>query len=98
MDIATYTQSCKQFANDTKEWAALDEYKWYTTPGNAEGWEESPGNERGGIDVSWAFHKSEAEIEVEAPQQFVNLLLEAVDIACDIDYDIVGNATNVFRS
>ena len=80
MDIATYTQSCKQFALDTKEWAALDQYKLYTTPGNAEGWEESPGNERGGIDVSWAFHMKAADIEKQAPQKFVDLLIDEMYI------------------
>ena len=80
MDIATYTQSCKQFAHDTQDWAALNDYKWYTTPGNAEGWEESPGNERGGIDVSWAFHMKAADIEKQAPQKFVDLLIDEMYI------------------
>ena len=97
MLLKTYVESCKQFARDTQDWAALDVYKYYTTPGDKEGWDETPGNERGGIDVRWAFHRSAAEIEEDGPQQFINLLLEAVDIAADIDYDIIGEATSVFR-
>ena len=78
MRLKAYVESCKKFAHDTKDWAELDYYKYYTTPGDSEGWEETPGNERGGIDVSWAFHKSAAEIEQDAPQQFIDLLLEAL--------------------
>lgn len=112
MKYNTYLASCKQFAHDTKDWAELDNTKDYTTPGNKKGWAELEKEQRyivtkegkeipigpeKGIDVSWAFHKSAAEIEAEGPQQFVDLLLDAVDLACDIDYDIVGNATSVFR-
>lgn len=97
MDIATYTQSCKQFANDTQEWAALDQYKWYTTPGNTQGWEETPGNEHDGIPVDWAFHKSAAEIEAEAPQQFVDMLIAAVEWDLDLDYNVISKSIKVFR-
>lgn len=83
MRLKTYVESCKKFAHDTKDWAALDQYKYYTTPGDSEGWEETPGNERGGIDVSWSFHKSAAEIEEEGPQQFVDLLIDAVCCVAD---------------
>ena len=38
MKLQSYVESCKQFAHDTQEWAALNDYKWYTTPGNAECW------------------------------------------------------------
>ena len=96
MLLKTYVESCKQFARDTQDWAALDQYKYYTTPGDREGWEETPGNEHGGIDVSWAFHKSAAEIEEEGPQQFVDMLIDSVLGAVDIDYDIASNAVDIF--
>ena len=76
MKYNTYLASCKQFAHDTKGWADLDTYKYYTTPGDREGWEETPGNERGGIDVSWAFHTKAADIEKEAPQKFIDSLID----------------------
>lgn len=111
MLLKTYVESCKQFARDTKDWAVLDNSKNYTTPGNKKGWAELEKGQRyivtkegkeipigpeKGIDVSWAFHKSAAEIEAEAPQQFVDLLIEAVCCVADIDYDIVVEAINVF--
>ena len=96
MLLKTYVESCKQFARDTQDWSALDQYKYYTTPGDREGWEETPGKEHGGIDVSWAFHKSTAEIEQDASQQFVDLLIDAVCCVADIDYDIVVEAVDVF--
>ena len=79
MDIATYTQTCKQFARETKKWAALDEYKHYTTS-PLDGWEETPDNAHGGIDVSWAFHMNATDIEKQAPQKFIDCLIDEMYI------------------
>ena len=51
MKLNDYIESCKQFAHDTQEWAALNEYKWYTTS-TIDGWRETSGNEHNGINVS----------------------------------------------
>ena len=75
MKLDDYIGKCKQFAKDTKKWAALDEYKCYTTS-PIDGWEETPDNAHGGIDVSWAFHMKAADIQKQAPQKFVDLLID----------------------
>ena len=75
MKLNDYIESCKQFAHDTQEWAALNEYKWYTTS-TIDGWRETSGNEHNGIDVSWSFHMNAADIEKQAPQKFVDLLID----------------------
>lgn len=79
MKLDDYIDKCKKFAKETKSWAALDEYKHYTTS-TLDGWEESPGNEHDGIDVSWAFHMKAADIQKQAPQKFVDLLIEELYI------------------
>ena len=59
-------------------WPDVRDSKWIG--GDREGWEETPGNERGGIDVSWAFHTKAADIEKEAPQKFIDSLIDELFI------------------
>ena len=75
MNIQSYIESCKKFAHDTQEWAALNKYRWYTTS-TIDGWRETEGNEHDGIDVKWAFHMNASDIEKQAPQKFVELLID----------------------
>ena len=75
MKLDDYIDKCKKFSKDTKKWAALDEYKLYTTS-PIDCWEETPDNAHGGIDVSWAFHMKAADIQKQAPQKFVDLLID----------------------
>jgi hypothetical protein len=65
MTIKEYVFICKKFAFDSREWYELPDGPWFTTAGIEE-WEESCDNAHGGIDVSWAFHKTDETIEAAA--------------------------------
>ena len=52
-----------------------------------QGWCESCDNAEDGINVRWAFHKSESYIREHAPQEFVDKLLEAIQVAIDDEWD-----------
>ena len=65
MKYSDYLTICKEFANDSRTWSALEESRFYTTDISL--WIETPDNAHGGLDVSWAFHRTESEIEQMAP-------------------------------
>lgn len=72
-----YLKICIKFAEDTANWGGL-ENKFYST--HTAGWVETADNEHGGIDVSWAFHKSQEYIEAHAAEQFLFNLQLSMDL------------------
>ena len=86
MNIKEYTEICLDFAKESSDWMRLDERQHYTTCSQG-GWYESCDNADGGIDVSWAFHESESYIRECAPQNFVDKLLQIVQVAIDDEWD-----------
>lgn len=85
MKLKDYINDCKDFAEKTKEWNNIDDKAFYTT--NGLGWEETCDNCFGGIDVSWAFHKSDKEIEEEAPEEFIYLISLLIRLARDDEWE-----------
>lgn len=83
--INDYKNACLQFAEETKEWGSLDDYKLYTTDNS--GWRESCDNAHGGLDVCWAFHQTPEQIAEQAPQRFVDQIAEMLAIALDDGWD-----------
>ena len=89
MFIKDYTDACLQFAKDTKGTALNTLIYQVTAVGKFAKaktnklWIETVDNEHGGVDVSWAYCQTEAEIKSLAPQMFVNeckrIILTAVD-------------------
>ena len=75
MKIKEYTEICKRFADDTKEWAKLPN-EFYMA--DTDCWRELIDlDERYDlIDVSWAFHMSADEVEAAAPQKMMDILVE----------------------
>lgn len=62
-----YKEACLKFAEDTKEWGELDEYRFYIANEHGE-WGESYDNGELGISLKWAFHLSKSEIiSIHAP-------------------------------
>lgn len=84
MLIKDYVNICTKFARDTYTWGSLDTYKFYTTKGNDD-WKETCDNNCGGLDVSWAYNMTTAEIEKAAPQKFVDLIHAEITTAIDND-------------
>lgn len=82
MTLHQYTDACIEFAKDTKKWGELDPHRFYTTASSAM-WRETSDNSHGGIDVSWAFHKSSNSIKQEAPEQYIRHLLEDLTILAE---------------
>lgn len=72
-----YLKICIKFAEDTVNWGGL-ENKYYST--YDAGWAETTDNEHGGIDVSWAFHKSPKYIEEHAADEFLANFQSAMDL------------------
>lgn len=60
--VQGYEACCKKFAADTRRWGNYDEYNFYSTDGSGD-WYESCDNDKGGLDVKWAFHMTTREIE-----------------------------------
>lgn len=83
--VKEYTEACKAFAKDTAEWDSIRFEQFYTTYGS--GWRETCDNEHGGLDIEWAFHMKEADIERLAPQELLNLLEERL-LAVILDEDL----------
>lgn len=83
--VKNYAEICKRFSNDTAEWGGLDEYKFYTTGG--ESWEEASDNAHDGIDVSWAFHLMDEEIEMRAAEELFEQLMNELDLADSEGWD-----------
>lgn len=89
MKIAEYTESALKFAKDSRRWYGMTPGKFYTTEGG-DGWAETCDNAHGGLDVSWAFHESAAEIRRLAPQKFVDLLANLVTCGIDGEWEPEG--------
>ena len=82
-NLIEYVEAVKSFANDTKDWYALSDYKFYTNKRHE--WVESSDNECGGLDVSWAFHKEPNFDTIR--EKFVELVTQ------DITELVIGNDT-----
>lgn len=82
MNLEEYILTCKNFAHDTQDWGGLIDCKFYTTDGVG-CWDESFDNAHGGLDIAWAFHCTDEEIEAEArwryEGQLHDNLLEALE-------------------
>ena len=83
MLIKDYTENCLKFAKETKKWGSLNPYHYYLTNGFS--WNETCDGNGGGLDVSWAFNRSNNEIKELAPQKFVDLIHEEITTAIDND-------------
>ena len=82
MTIKEYATICKKFSSETADWIGLDNYKHYRTDGRSD-WYESCDACHGGIDVSWAFHESDDQIDNLASDQFLNAIRELIEIGRD---------------
>lgn len=81
-NVLNYAEICKRFSIDTAEWGNLDEYSFYTTNGSS--WKETSDNAHDGVDVSWAFHLTEEEIEMSAAEELYAQLMYEINLAdCD---------------
>lgn len=93
MLLHDYIESCIKFAADTKDWAGLDSYKYYTATQNGN-WEESCDNAHGGLGVDWAFLLSESNVMRFAPEWFIrechDKLISLIDN--NVDYDTLRKA------
>lgn len=76
--IDWYTRCCLLFAEDTANREALNRQLFYTTY-ELNGWRETPHNEHGGIDVSWAFHLDPDEIKAKATNEFLAIVANELD-------------------
>lgn len=81
-----YMSAAQKFAADTQSWGGIIDTLFYTTDGSG-GWKESCDNAHGGLDVSWAFHRSPVQIKLEAPQRFIDMLVEQVEQGVDESFD-----------
>ena len=94
MLIKDYTENCLKFVKETKKWGSLNPYHYYLTNGFS--WNETCDGNGGGLDVSWAFNRSNNEIKELAPQKFVDLIKEEIQTAIDNDLssDEIGELVN----
>lgn len=83
--VKNYAEICKKFSYDTEEWGGLDGYKFYTTDGAS--WEETSDNAHGGVDVSWAFHLTDEEIEMRAAEELLEQLMNELNLADSDGWD-----------
>ena len=84
--LLKYTDGCVDFANDSREWYAMDNrYPFYTIEMiNGGKWNETCDNAQGGICCKWAFHKNENEIRKNAEHEFLEYISDFLEIS---DYD-----------
>ncbi len=85
LSVQNYSEICKKFSSDTSDWSGLDNYSFYTTSGA--GWEETSDNAHGGVDVKWAFHLSDEEIEMRAAEELFEKLMDNIQLGIDEEYD-----------
>lgn len=83
--VKNYAEICKSFSKDTSEWGGLDDYSFYTTDSSS--WEETSDNAHGGVDVSWAFHLSDEEIEMRAAEELLEQLMNELNLADSDGWD-----------
>lgn len=87
MKYNEFLKSVKRFSEETAKWSELPGGTFYTTE-EPYGWKETCDNEHGGLDVSWAFKMSEKDIEKNAPQEYVDQLLnELENLTLDNDFE-----------
>lgn len=88
MNLEEYIICCKHFAHDTEGWGGLADCKFYTTDGVG-CWDESCDNAHGGLDIAWAFHCTDAEIESDAKWRYDSELEQELNDALDDrDFDL----------
>lgn len=89
--VKYYADCCKSFSHDTASWGRLDEFSFYTTGGFAiDDWIETFDNNVGGIDLSWAFHLSDEEIEQRAAEKLFEKFEVEVQLAIDDEWSLDG--------
>lgn len=93
LDLKEFKEMALRFAKETKEWGSLDQHKFYTTH-EYDGWRETPGNEHGGLDVSWAFHLQEEKILEIAEEEYVNQKLEYLEM----EYEDITDEINLIKA
>lgn len=93
MNVEKYTNCCKKFAEETREWAGLRSFSRYYTSKDDCDWAETCDNAHGGLDVSWAFHVDDANIEKYASKAFCYSVAEDLLALADneTDYDTFRN-------
>lgn len=64
---------------------SLNENKYYTTNGSS--WEETPDNAHDGVEVRWAFHLTEDEINQRAGEELFEQLLNEIELATNDKWD-----------
>ena len=95
MKIKEYTEICKKFAKETQCLRSLNGDFWMT---HKHSFYASRDARLGGIDVSWAFHLSDKDIEAMAPQKFVDLLVrDLFDAGCPISRDVLNKITDQYQ-
>lgn len=93
----SFLKSAIKFAQDTAEWYNLTE-SFYTDDGNDD-WRESCDNQHGGLDVSWAFHKTTAEVRAEALGEYfyqVGALVEGILDGDELNVDYINYVLKFF--
>ena len=68
----SYAFICKKFSSDTADWNSLTDTQFYTTRGSE--WTETPDNAHNGIDISWAFHLTDKEIDKRATDELFDII------------------------
>ena len=80
-----YVKCCKHFSHDTAEYMRLRNNMMYVT-GRGESspyWNETCDNANDGVNLEWAFHLSDEEIETFAPQELLQEVLQDLENSCD---------------
>ncbi|MFW6025749.1 MAG: hypothetical protein ACOCRX_05340 [Candidatus Woesearchaeota archaeon] len=81
MNFNDYKESCLKFAEDTKDWSALDN-NFYTTIDNGD-WAETSDNGHGGFDLNWCFKLDKEEIENKCMAKYLEQLKEHIEVVYD---------------
>ena len=87
MTYTDYLNACLNFARDTREWGSMDKLHHYKTDDSYSGWYESCDGYKGGLDVSWAFHKKTTDIYQQCANRYAMEIVGAVRVALDDDAD-----------
>lgn len=85
--VQRYVDCCKKFSADSAEWGGLSDYNFYSTNGISD-WTETCDNAGDGIDLRWAFHLSEKEIEQRAAEELFERLVEEIQLAVDDEWSL----------
>ena len=80
--LSEYTEALRKFQEDSSIWYGFDNSHFYSATDR--GWYESSDNARGGLDVSWSFHREVSEEEIAAKYiELCNELRESLEDAED---------------